>query len=157
MVTGQDDLLVFGVKNKLTPLTKACHKWGEVFTATAPLTADTDLLFHHFLCHSVARLGDCWKHTRVLTRYAQQEVENNESINSPTMAFLAGTPKKRSNCQLLVSWWLLSVFVFRGVCDMVQIFPWHDRYNRVMPLFILNIWRWRWRKRSSLGQHIFMI
>lgn len=64
--------------------------------------------------------------------------KNNESIISPMMAFLAGTPKKQSNCQLLVAWGLLPVFIFPGAHDTFQTFQWHDRHDKVGPFFIWN-------------------
>lgn len=49
-------------------------------------------------------------HTRVLTLYAQQEVK----IMKASTPLSGRNSKKQSNCQLLVSWWLLSMFTFQG-------------------------------------------
>lgn len=148
MVTGQAKLLpVTGLpacgrkKQVISYQTSVSQMSRHVCSKPSSDSSDTDLLFHHFLCRSFVRLGDCWKlwHTQFFFyKICTAGGKNNESIISPMMAFLAGTPKKQSNWQLLVAWWLLSLFIFPGAHDTFQTFPWHDRQGKVVPFFIRN-------------------
>lgn len=124
-------------------LRPACHKWADMFPARAPLTAPTQTYFSIISFAILLFASDCWKLWRTRFGFFFYKIctaggKNNESIISPMMAFLAGTPKKQSNCQLLVAWGLLPVFIFPGAHDTFQTFPWHDRHDKVGPFFIWN-------------------
>lgn len=59
----------------------------HVYSNTYSNSSDTDLLSHHFLCHSFVWLGDCWKpchtytHAHTFYTVCTAGGKNNESIN----------------------------------------------------------------------------
>lgn len=133
-----------GGRSKLSPIRPACHKWADMCAASPLLTAPTQTYFSIIsfavLLFASVTVENSDTHSFFFFFYkiCTAGGKNNESIISPMMAFLAGTPKKQSNWQLLVAWWLLSLFIFPGAHDTFQTFPWHDRQGKVVPFFIRN-------------------
>lgn len=150
-----------GERSKWSPIRPARHKWADMFPASTPLTAPTQT---YFSILSFATLLFAWvtvenSDTHVLvflffTRYAQQEVKIMKASFPPMMAFLAGTLKKQSNCQLLVAWWLLSVFILPEAHDTFETFPWHDRHDKVVPFFIWNQYFKTFHMLHHWGSHL---